>query len=133
MQKKVIIIIAIFTWLSLPAHCQSILNTDSVYTSTDVPPEFPGGMKTLGKYVDGKRNHKYPKEARKNKVEGQVIVQFVINEDGSCSNFEVVKGIGFGCDEAAVEAFKKMPKWQPGLIAGKPVKVLTQMGYMYKL
>ena|SRR6218665_935227 len=105
---------------------------DSVYTKVDVQPEFPGGMKALGKYVDGK-NHHYPKEARENKIEGKVIVQFIINEDGTPSDFKVVKGIGYGCDEAAVEAFKKMPKWKPATVSGKPVKVRTQMGYLYKL
>jgi periplasmic protein TonB len=90
-------------------------------------------MKALAKYVDGPNNHKYPQEARKNKVEGKVIVKFRINEDGSCTHFEVVEGIGFGCDEAAVEAFKKMPKWKPALVNGKPVKVERQMAYMYKL
>ena len=42
-------------------------------------------------------------------IEGKVVVQFIINEDGTCSDFKVVKGIGYGCDGAAVEAFKKMP------------------------
>jgi protein TonB len=106
--------------------------SDSVYSKVDVMPEFPGGMKALGKYVDGK-NHFYPKEARENKIEGKVVVQFIINEDGSCSDFEVVKGIGYGCDEAAVEAFKKMPKWKPATVNKLPVKFRTQMGYLYKL
>lgn len=105
---------------------------DSVYSKVDVLPEFPGGMKALGKYVDGK-NHHYPKEARENKIEGKVIVQFIINEDGTPGDFKVIQGIGFGCDEAAVEAFKKMPKWKPGTINGQAVKVRTQMGYLYKL
>lgn len=106
--------------------------SDSVYSKVDGMPEFPGGMKALGKYVDGK-NHFYPKEARENKIEGKVVVQFIINEDGSCSDFEVVKGIGYGCDEAAVEAFKKMPKWKPATVNKQPVKFRTQMGYLYKL
>lgn len=107
-------------------------NTNNVYDKVDIPPEFPGGKRALGKYVDGK-NHYYPKEARQNNIEGLVVVQFIIHEDGTPGDFEVVKGIGFGCDEAAVEAFKKMPKWKPGKINNKPVKVRTRMGYTYKL
>jgi protein TonB len=106
--------------------------TDSVYTTVDIQPEFPGGRKALGKYVDGK-NHRYPEEAQKNRIEGKVVIQFIINEDGTPSDFEVIEGIGYGCDEAALEAFKKMPKWKPGLVDGVPVKVRTRMGYMYKL
>jgi len=105
---------------------------DSVYTKVDTLPQFPGGMKALGKYVDGK-NHHYPKEARKNNIEGKVMIQFLINEDGTPSDFKVVEGIGYGCDEAALEAFKKMPKWKPAMINGTPVKFQTQMGYLYQL
>jgi periplasmic protein TonB len=132
MIKCLIIIIAFVTIFSISARSQDIAIADSVYTKVDIQPEFPGGYKALGKYVDGK-NHNYPAEARKNKIEGKVVVQFIINEDGTCSDFEVVKGIGYGCDEAAVEAFKKMPKWKPGLVNGKPVKVRAQMGYDYRL
>ena len=124
-----IVLIILF---SSTVKSQNPVKKDSVYTTVDVQPEFPGGYKALGKYVDGK-NHKYPEEARKNKIEGKVVVQFIINEDGTCSDFEVIKGIGYGCDEAAVEAFKKMPKWKPGLVNGIPVKVRSQMGYNYKL
>lgn len=114
------------------AYAQDAHNPDSVYTKVDVLPEFPGGRKALGNYVDGK-NHHYPEEARKNKVEGTVMIEFIINADGTPSDFKVVKGIGFGCDEAAVEAFKKMPKWKPATVAGKPVRFRAQMGYFYGL
>lgn len=106
--------------------------SDSIFTKVDVLPEFPGGMKALGKYVDG-RNHHYPKEARENKIEGKVIVQFIIDENGVPGDFKLIQGIGYGCDEAAVEAFKKMPNWKPAIVNGHPVKFRTQMGYMYKL
>src|SRR4051812_11835567 len=108
MKKILTISIGLILALSIIAKSQDTAKQDSVYTTVDVQPEFPGGYKTLGTYVDGK-NHKYPEEARKNKIEGKVVIQFIINEDGTCSDFEVIKGIGYGCDEAAVEAFKKMP------------------------
>jgi periplasmic protein TonB len=131
--KNLLTIFALIILFSNTAKSQDTIETDSVYTTVDVQPEFPGGYKALGKYVDGRKNHEYPEEARKNKIEGKVAVQFIINEDGACSDFEVIKGIGYGCDEAAVEAFKKMPKWKPGLVNGKPVKVRSQMSYNYKL
>lgn len=131
--KNLLTIFALIILFSNTAKPQDTIKEDSVYTTVDVQPEFPGGYKALGKYVDGRKNHEYPEEARKNKIEGKVVVQFIINEDGTCSDFEVIKGIGYGCDEAAVEAFKKMPKWKPGLVNGKPVKVLSRMGYNYKL
>lgn len=125
-------LIAFFGTL-ISASAQDVTPSDSVYTSVDVQPTFPGGHKALGKIVDSNKSHKYPEEARKNKIEGKVIIGFIINEDGSCSDFTVLKGIGYGCDEAALEAFKKMPKWNPGMVNGKPVKVRVQMGYDYRL
>jgi periplasmic protein TonB len=133
MTRNLIFTLASIVFFSIEAKSQANDRVDSVYTTVDVQPEFPGGYKALGKYVDGGKNHKYPEEARKNKIEGKVIVQFIINEDGTCSDFKLIKGIGYGCDEAAVEAFKKMPKWKPGLVNGKPVKVRSQMAYNYKL
>jgi protein TonB len=129
-----ILVIAFLLGFSARTIAQNNLapNPDSVYTKVDTLPEFPGGMKALSKYVDGK-NHHYPKEARKNNIEGKVMIQFVINEDGTPSDFKVVEGIGYGCDEAALESFKKMPKWKPAMINGIPVKFQTQMGYLYKL
>jgi protein TonB len=117
---------------TIKAQDKATIKPDSVYSKVDVLPEFPGGMKALGKYVDGK-NHYYPEEARKNKIEGKVMIQFIINADGAPSDFKVIKGIGYGCDEAAVEAFKKMPKWKPATIGGQPVRFLAQMGYLYGL
>ena len=124
-----LLILSVWT---IKAQDKSTIKPDSVYSKVDVLPEFPGGMKALGKYVDGK-NHYYPEEARKNKIEGKVMIQFIINADGTPSDFKVIKGIGYGCDEAAVEAFKKMPKWKPATIGGQPVRFLTQMGYLYGL
>jgi periplasmic protein TonB len=135
LKKNLIIVISflISSIGTMKAQDNLTPKSDSIYTKVDVMPEFPGGMKELGKYVDGKNNHYYPKEARKNKIEGKVMIQFIINEDGTPSDFKVVKGIGYGCDEAALEAFKKMPKWTPATVNGKPVKFQTQMGYLYKL
>ncbi len=134
LKKNLILVIAFLIGSSGTLIAQDNLTpkSDSIYTKVDMLPEFPGGMKALGKYVDGK-NHNYPKEARENKIEGKVMIQFVIDEDGTPSDFKVVKGIGYGCDEAALEAFKKMPKWKPATVNGKPVKFQTQLGYLYKL
>ena len=105
------------------------VSTDSVYTKVDQMPQFSGGMKALMKLVDG--NHHYPKEARKNKIQGKVFLEFVIHEDGTPGNFKVTQGLGYGCDEAALEAFRTMPKWVPGKLAGKPVKVKLRTAYLY--
>ena len=65
-------------------------------------------------------------------IEGRVYVKFVINEKGNVVNPKVVRGIGGGCDQAAIEAVKKA-KFVPGLQRGKPVKVWYTMPIYFKL
>lgn len=60
-----------------------------------------------------KSNVVYPKAALDNKVEGEVTVSFLVNPDGTMSEFVVVKGIGFGCDEELIRLIKAGPPWQP--------------------
>ncbi len=74
-------------------------------------------LKTIGKNV------KYPYRAQRAGTEGIVYIQFVVERNGSLTDIEVLKGIGSGCDEAAVEAVKKSKKWKPGKQRGIPVRV----------
>ena len=69
------------------------------------------------------KNLKYPSMASDNRIEGRVILNFVVEKDGSISNIKVVRGVGGGCDEAAIEAIENMPKWTPGKQRGRPVRV----------
>lgn len=69
------------------------------------------------------KNINYPDAADKNKVQGRVIVQFIVEEDGSLSDVTVVQGIGSGCDEEAIRVIQKMPKWKPGKQNGHPTRV----------
>ncbi len=84
-------------------------------------PEYPGGMGEFYRMIS--QNLQYPKEARKMGLEGKVMVQFVVAEDGSLTEFAVVRGLGGGCDEEALRVVKLSEKWLPGRQRGKPVKV----------
>ena len=75
----------------------------------------------------------YPLEARQRGIEGHVFVEFVVNVDGSVSDINVKKGIGAGCDEAAVMAIKTSPKWNPGKQDGVAVKQRLVMPVAFKL
>lgn len=66
---------------------------------------------------------KYPAEAKKNNVNGNVIVVFVVEKDGSITNTKIFRGLGSGCDEEAIRVIKKSPKWNPGMQNGQPVRV----------
>jgi periplasmic protein TonB len=97
----------------------------------DIMPEFPGGKTALSMFLQ--QNVTYPLSARTALTEGQVIVRFIVNSDGSISNIEVYKGIGNGCDEEAIRVIKKMPRWTPGSVKGSPVRVKYNLPINFKL
>ncbi|MEI7596410.1 MAG: energy transducer TonB [Bacteroidota bacterium] len=109
---------------------ESITHIDTL-AIIDQMPLFLGGDAKLYKYLD--KNLKYPIEAKKNKISGKVFVSFVIKEDGSVSRIKVLRGIGFGCDEEAIRLVQSMPKWTPGQLNGKPVRVSFNLPINFKL
>jgi protein TonB len=81
-------------------------------------PQFDGQMEA---YISS--HIRYPEVARNQNISGRVVVQFVVNEDGSVTDAKVVHGIGGGCDEEALRMVAGMPRWKPGKQNGIPVKV----------
>lgn len=69
------------------------------------------------------RNIKYPTKAIENKIQGRVIVQFVVNKDGSISGAKVVRSVDPDLDKEALRVINSMPKWKPGMQKGEPVSV----------
>jgi TonB family protein len=102
----------------------------TIYTSIDEMPEFPGGISALLDYLG--RNIEYPKEAREGDVQGKVVVKFVVCENGTLCNEEVIRSIGGGCDEEVIRVVKAMPKWKPGKQNGKAVKVYYTLPVSFK-
>ena len=95
-------------------------------------PEFPGGQAALFKFLS--ENVKYPKEAVKKGIQGRVICQFVVEKDGSISNVEVVRSGGHHLlDQEAVRVISIMPKWKPGTLRGKPVRVKYTVPVNFRL
>jgi protein TonB len=94
-------------------------------------PEFPGGDDALMAYLQ--RNIKYPAFALENEIEGVVMVNFVVNSDGSISKVNVTKGIKGGCDEEASRVVRNMPKWKPGKQGGQPVPVYFDVPVNFKI
>jgi TonB family protein len=94
-------------------------------------PEFPGGTKSLMKFLN--ENLAYPEEARKNGIEGKVVSQFMVNEDGSLTDLKIVKGLGYGCDTEVLRLINLMPPWNPALQHGKTVKVIYTLPVVFKL
>lgn len=104
---------------------------DPVFQVVEQMPEFPGGMGECMKWLGA--NMKYPKEAKEKGEHGRVIVQFVVNKDGSITNIEVVRNVSPSIDAEAVRVICAMPKWKPGMQRGKAVRVKYTMPVMFSL
>lgn len=91
------------------------------FTPHEKMPEFPGGEQAMLQFLV--ENIKYPKLARENGIQGRVVVQFVVEKDGSLSNLVILKDIGAGCGEEAVRVVSMMPRWSPGMQDDHPVRV----------
>lgn len=97
----------------------------------DEAPEFPGGTESLRNYLV--KNLRYPEKAKKEGIEGRVVVRFTVTEDGSIVNVEVSQSLGGGCDEEAVRVVKAMPYWKPAIKDGKPVAGQYALPISFKL
>jgi len=107
-------------------------NDDEViFVVVEEAPRFPGGDSAMYMYLC--MNLSYPDKARENGIEGVVIVSFTIEKDGSVSHVRVLRDIGGGCGEAAVEVVKAMPRWEPGRQSGKAVRTLFNLPLRFQL
>lgn len=99
---------------------------EQIFVIVENQPELIGGLAGLQKKV------KYPELAQRAGIEGRVIIDFVVDKDGSVLNPRVVRSIGGGCDEEALKAVKAA-KFKPGLQGGRPVKVSFTLPVIFNL
>lgn len=102
-----------------------------IFMVVEEMPEFPGGMAECLKFLG--KNIKYPTIAQENGVQGRVIVQFVVNQDGSIVDPVVVRSVDPYLDKEALRVIKTMPKWKPGKQRGKAVRVKYTVPVTFKL
>jgi protein TonB len=88
-------------------------------TEVDEKPHYKGGVEKFYSYVAKK--FRAPEEPG---LKGKIIVEFIIEKDGSISNFTVIQDIGYGTAEEVARVFKDCPKWQPGKKDGQTVRTL---------
>jgi protein TonB len=113
------------------AYNEAEEEVEEVFLFVEQAPTPKGGMKSFYDYVA--QNLEYPVTARRMRIEGKVYIQFIINKDGSLTDFQILKGIGGGCDEEAIRVLKTSPKWNAGKQRGRPVKVKMSLPIMFVL
>ena len=105
--------------------------TNEVFTVAEERALPVGGYEQFYKYLAA--NMQYPKAAREAKVQGKVYVEFIVQTNGTLTDFKVRKGIGQGCDEEALRVMAGSAKWVPGRQAGNAVKQQIVMPISFKL
>lgn len=132
--KKLILMSVMIACCFLTANAQKTVvsqNNQKVYEHpAEVMPEYPGGMSAMVEFLS--KNVKYPKDAAKQKVEGRVLVWFVVETDGSLTDVKVAKKVFPSLDAEAVRVVKTMPKWTPGKHNDQPVRVRFALPIVFK-
>ena len=108
-----------------------VVDEDVIVDVAEIMPEFPGGTAALMKYLG--TNIKDPTISQEMGSAGRVIVQFVVDKDGSISNPEVVRGVDAYLDKEAIRVISGMPKWKPGVQNGKKVRVKYTVPVVFRL
>ena len=111
-----------------------IESSENIFDSraVDRKPEFYGGTQALQRYLAG--SIRYPQISLKNGSQGRTIVRFIINADGTVASPEVVRSSGdLNLDMEALRVVEAMPKWKPGRIGKKKVRVYFVMPVVFTL
>ena len=131
MKKICLLFVAMFCTLVMFAQSDGVNTTSNdtvvgddvcIFVEYEIWPEFPGGQREMLKYIQ--ENLIYPKLALKKQIQGRSICQFIVEKDGSISHIRVVRSSGNkSLDRAAIRVIKTMPKWTPGRLQGKIVRI----------
>ncbi|UPZ17096.1 M56 family metallopeptidase [Flavobacterium humidisoli] len=101
-------------------------NNNRISEKTNVKqPQFPGGIEKFYMFVG--QNFRMPEEFSKHKMEGKLFVEFMVEKDGSLSEFKIVKDLGYGVSDEVIRVLKLSPKWIPATENGQAVRVLYSL------
>lgn len=135
MKKELLFGLMLFIFaISAKAQTADTINDNiepELITIVEIAAEFPGGFQAMSEFISTNLN--YPQEAKEAGIEGRVFVSFIVEKDGSLSSIQLLRGIGYGCDEEAMAVVKKMPKWKPAIQRGEPVRMRYQLPFVFKL
>ncbi len=99
----------------------ALADTSKIFEIVENQPEFPGGVNAMIKFISS--NVKYPKKALDKKIEGTVVIQFIVEKDGTLTNLDIIRDPGGGLGKEGLRVVKLMPNWKPGSQKGKNVRV----------
>jgi TonB family protein len=115
----------------ISGKCYTPGGNDTAWYDYQVPASFVGGADSLRKYIS--RNIRYPGMAKLDRIEGRVLVSFIVSIDGKIENSKVIKSVHNLLDKEALRMVSVMPDWIPGKIDGVPVKMMFQLPVLFQL
>ncbi|MGN0036763.1 MAG: TonB family protein [Bacteroidaceae bacterium] len=105
---------------------------NNIYETVEQMPEYPnGGVTGLMNFISN--NLRYPTICEEMGVQGKVVVSFVVDKDGSTTDFRVVRSVDKHLDKEAIRVLSTMPKWKPGMQKGVPVRVKYAVPINFRL
>lgn len=114
--------------VNIPANPNDIVDPDSV---PDKFPMYPDGVEGLVNHISSQMV--YPKNAYTKGVQGRVILQFVVDKDGTIGDIKIVQGADSELNEEAIRVVKKMERWVPGYKNEKPIRVRYTFPFNFKI
>ena len=104
---------------------------NEIYEKPETEAEFPGSLEAMFKWI---ADHiKYPEECKAKEIQGNVIIQFVVNEDGSLSDAKILRSPDKALSQEAIRVVKAMPKWKPAKQGEKAVRSYFRLPIVFKL
>ena len=94
-------------------------------------PEFPGGMVEFMKWIT--KSLKYPPQAKNSKIQGEVVVSFIVDKEGNVSSIKIAKSVNPLLDREVLRVMHAMPKWKPGLMHNKPCMTMMAIPIVFSL
>jgi periplasmic protein TonB len=125
MKKWLIILLLFFCKINIGVAQNENSDSLKIIEKPDQVAKFQGGMGALGKFLQ--KNLKYPEKAFRANVTGKVSVKFIVEVDGSLSNFQIEVSPGFGVGEEVIRVLKLSPKWIPAKQKDRKVRSVFRL------
>lgn len=114
-----------------PSKPANVSKSGATIIAPDQPARPVGGTEAFFEWIQ--KNQQYPTLARQRKIEGRVMVEFIIQKDGSLTDAKVVKPLGSGLDQEALRLIKMAPKWTPATYQGQALKQKMVLPVLFQL
>ncbi|MFR9166654.1 MAG: energy transducer TonB [Dysgonomonas sp.] len=114
-----------------PVIVEERYSFENPFATVEQMPRYVGGESEMFKFIG--ENMQYPAKAQEYRIQGRVVLRFVVDKDGSISDVQILRSLDPECDKEAVRVVKAMPKWKPGKQNGREVPVYFTLPIMFKL